>query len=249
MNQSTKRRLAALERIVGKDEQKRQTAIEAEWIVLSRTRLEGGSVWADGGGHVLWPLDLLDTRKAYQLMMEAQEESYRNHISDTLQFCAEHDPYMLDANYPLLEYFLYSLQYIGSLEKCFRPLRIPAEICELLVTVKPEESLHYRPCDWCYEGGYGYPASLYSVSHDIKAFMTTRYSNEEIERMAGPYRGNACLVCGGEIVPMNIQPPTAGSNLQLIGCGRQSERNGKPRLRRLNCPKRCRAVDSYLARG
>jgi hypothetical protein len=200
MNQSTKKRLAALEKAVGLEKQHQQTALEAEWIVLYRTRLEGASSWSDAGGHVLWPLDSIWRRKTYCLMMQAQEERVHNHISETLQFCAEHDPYMLDANYPLLEYFLWTLQYICSPEKCFRPLRIPTEICDLLLCVKPEESLHYRPCDWCYECGYGYPASLYGVSHDIKAFMTTRYSNDEIERMAAPYRGNACLVCGGQIV-------------------------------------------------
>lgn len=200
MSQSTKRRLAALEQVVGNQEQNQRTAIDAEWTVLSRTRLEGGSVWAGAGGHVLWPLDSIWTRKTYVLMIRAQEEGIRKLVSDTLHFCAQNDPYMLDANYPLLEYFLWMLLYICTDEKGFRPFTIHAEICRFLLAIKSEESLHYRPCDWCYECGYGYPASLYGASHDIKAFMKTRYSPEQISAMCAPFRGQACLWCGGEIV-------------------------------------------------
>jgi hypothetical protein len=200
MNQSIGRRVTAVERTVGNNEQATLESIEAEWIILFRTRLEGASVWSEAGGHVLWPIDSIQTRKAYQLMMAAQEERIQKHLSDTLHFCAEQDPYMLDANYPLLEYFLWTVLYVCWEEKCFRPFTIPVEICDLLLAMKPEESLHYRPCDWCYECGYGYPAALYGVAHDIKAFLVTRYSEEEINAMSAPYRGKACLLCGGEIM-------------------------------------------------
>jgi hypothetical protein len=199
MSLNINRRLQVLEKLVGNDEQANQSAIEAEWIIISRMRLEGVSVWSDACGHVLYPLDFLDTRKTYLLMMQAEEERIRKHISDTLHFCAKHDPYLLDANYPLLEYFLWTLLYLCNEEKCFRPLTIPAEICALLLAIKPEESLHYKPTDWCYECGYGYPSCTYGASHDQLAFLTTRYSRDEIDVMSAPYRGKDCLLCGGEI--------------------------------------------------
>lgn len=200
MSLSLGRRLSAVERAVGSDEHATRTAVECEWIVLKRTRLEGGSVWADAGGHVLYPLDSLWARKAYLLMMAAQEGRIQKHLTNTLRHCVEHDPYMLDANYPMLEYFLWTVMYVSSDEKCFRPFQIPVEVCDLLLSVKPEESLHFRPCDWCVECGYGYPACLWGVSHDLKAFLTTRYSPEQIDAMSHPYRGKACLMCSGEVV-------------------------------------------------
>lgn len=105
-------------------------------------------MWADAGGHVLYPLDFTATRKAYLAMMREQDEKSRGAVSDALNNCVENDPYMLDANYPLLEYYLFVVMYIADKEKPFRPLAIPVELCGWLQSLKPEEYLHYRPIDW-----------------------------------------------------------------------------------------------------
>jgi hypothetical protein len=199
MSSVINKRLQTIEKQVGTDEQATQSTIDAELIVICRMRIEGVSVWTGAGGHVLYPLDFIDTRKAFQLMMGAQAERIRSHISRTLKFCAEQDPYMLDANYPLLEYFLRLVFCVVSEDRCFRPFKIPAEICDLLLSIKPEEYLHFTPADMCYECGYPYPGCRYGASHDQLAFLTTRYSGDEIKAMAAPYRGKECLLCGGEI--------------------------------------------------
>jgi len=36
--------------------------------------------------------------------------------------------------------------------------------------------------------------------HDTRRFLITRYSEGEIDAMRAPFRGKACLVCGGEIL-------------------------------------------------
>lgn len=177
-----------------------QNEIEAERAVLFRQRLEGVSVWWHEGGHVLYPINFIDTGKAFEAMTRAQDEKTRNAVIEALNHCAEHDPFQLDANYPLLEYYLRVVMQICDREKPFRPLAIPVDLCEWIQSIKPEEYLHYKPADWCYECGYRYPAYLYGVAHDMKAFLETRYSKDEIDAMATPFRGKECFVCGGEIV-------------------------------------------------
>jgi hypothetical protein len=127
-------------------------------------------------------------------MLQAQDEKSRDTVIKTLNYCAKNDPFQLDANYPLLEYYLWLVMEICG-PRPFRPLEIPVEICDWLQSLKTEEYLHYRPADWCYECGYRYPALLYGVAHDMKAFLETRYSAEEIEAMTTPFRGKACFVC------------------------------------------------------
>jgi hypothetical protein len=133
-------------------------------------------------------------------MLEAQDRRIERLICESLNYCLEHDPYQLDANYPLLEYYLWTVLYISVSDQPFRPMAISVELCDWLLGIKPEESVHYRPSDWCFECGYGYPALYYGVPYDIEAFLLTRYSKEQIDLMAAPFRGKACVVCGGEIM-------------------------------------------------
>ena len=200
MNSNIRKRLATVERVVGIDAKTAHDAIKAERAVLFRTRLEGGGVWFEGGGHVLYPLNWDDTRKAFCAMLEAQDERIRKEVEESLAYCLKHDPFQLDANYPLLEYYLWTVLYISVIDRPFRPLAIPVELCDWLLAIKPEESMHYRPRDWCFECGYRYPALHYPVTHDIEAFLLTRYSKEEIHAMEAPFRGKACMLCGGEIM-------------------------------------------------
>lgn len=177
-----------------------ENEIEAERAVLFRQRIEGVSVWWHGGGHVLYPLNFIITRKAFEAMLQAQDEKTRNAVNEALNHCLKNDPFQLDANYPLLEYYLRAATRICDEEKPFRPLAIPVELCDWIQSIKPEEYLHYAPADWCYECGYRYPAQIYSIGHDARTFLLTRYSPDEIEAMGRPFRGKACFVCGGEIV-------------------------------------------------
>jgi hypothetical protein len=158
MNASKLRKVAAIEMELGLNVEHQADAIDAEWIIIFRMRLEGVSVWSHGCGHVGWPLDSFQTRKAFEAMLAAQDEASRKLVSDSLQYCLKNDPYMYDANYPLLEYYLWTVLYISNQAQPFRPLAVPAGLCEWLRSIKPEEYLHYRPIDWCYECGCRYPA-------------------------------------------------------------------------------------------
>ena len=178
-----------------------ENEINAEWAVTYRMRLEGVSVWWGGFGHVLYPLNFTLHRKAFEAMLQAQDEKTRNAVNDALNYCLENDPFQLDANYPLLEYYLWTVMYLCVSTEQFRPLAIPVEICDWIQSIKPEEYIHYRPVDWCYECGCRYPAVRHGgVGHDAERFLLTRYTKDEIKAMETPFRGKACLICGGEVM-------------------------------------------------
>ena len=192
-------RLAKIESKVTVSADEQLALIKAERAVLFRTRLEGGGVWADCGGHVLYPVNVFARRRLFFAMMAAQDELTRKPVMKALNHCIENDPFMLDANYPLLEYSLWLVCYYNSSEP-FYPLAIPAALVEWIQAIKPEEYLHYRPRDWCYECGYRYPGLPHGVCNDLRAFLSTRYSSEQLEAKACPFQGKACLLCGGEII-------------------------------------------------
>jgi hypothetical protein len=200
MSRNVSKRLSKLERVLGTDGKTRTNLVELERAVLFRTRLEGASVWFEAGGHVLYPLNHPRTRKAFCAMLEAQDRRIERLVRESLDYCLEHDPYQLDANYPLLEYYLWTVLYISVNDQPFRPMALPVELCDWVLGIKPEESIHYRPRDWCWVCGYRYPALYCGVGHDLEAFLLTRYSKEQIGAMAAPFRGKACLLCGGEIM-------------------------------------------------
>jgi hypothetical protein len=195
-----KKRLEKAAEAAGVTAQAKMSAVNAERAVLFRTRLEGSGVWYEAGGHVLYLLNWDRRRKAFCAMLSAQDQKMSDSVMKTLVHCLNHDQFMLDANHPLLEYYLWNAAYIAQSEKPFRPLAMPVELCRWLEGLKPEEYLHYRPLDWCYECGYRYPAIKYGLSHDIGKFLLTRYSKEQIEAMKAPFRGKSCMVCSGEIV-------------------------------------------------
>jgi hypothetical protein len=207
MNAGKLKMVGRIEQELGLNTGFQADAVDAEWIILYRMRLEGVSVWSQDGGHVGWPIDSFSTRKAYVAMLAAQDEINRNLVRDSLQYCLENDPFMHNANYPLLEYYLWTAMYVSNDEKPFRPLAIPVELCEWLRSIKPEEYLHYRPIDWCLECGYRYPALPYGIGHDAREFLITRYSKDQIEAMDAPFRGKACFVCGGEIMNQRWRGP------------------------------------------
>jgi hypothetical protein len=196
---SISKRLERAERLTAGVDTAARDAAHCEWIVLWRNRLEGGGVWPQAGGHVLYPLNWPRTRKAYCALLSS-DSLLESLLDKAMAYCLEHDPFQFDANYPLLEYCLRFVQYASVSDEPFRPLAIPAELRDWLMALKPEEYLHYRPCDWCYECGYKYPAVLYGIPHDIAAFLVTRYSKQQMEAMEAPFRGQACMHCGGEIV-------------------------------------------------
>ncbi|HMG34458.1 MAG TPA: hypothetical protein VKM94_11010 [Blastocatellia bacterium] len=124
MSLQVSKRLSKLERTLNTDEKTRMDVIELERAVLFRTRLEGGTVWFEAGGHVLYPLNHPRTRKAFCAMLEAQDTRIEGLIHDALDYCLEVDPYQLDANYPLLEYYLWTVLNISVSDQPFRPLAL-----------------------------------------------------------------------------------------------------------------------------
>lgn len=192
-------RLAKAERVAGVSEDARLTLQQAERAVLFRTRLEGGSVWATCGGHVLYPLNHPWFRHVFFAMFSAQDETTKKQVLKSLEYCLEHDPFMLDANYPLLEYYLWTVRYFCG-NNLFPLAAVPVELCEWLQAIKPAEYMHYRPKDWCWQCGYRYPAVAAGLCNDIRAFLISRYSEEQLTAMTAPFRGKACMLCGGEIV-------------------------------------------------
>ena len=104
INRDVSKRLVKLERVLGMDAKTRIDVIKVEQAVPFRTRLEGGSVWFEAGGHVLYPLNFASTRKAFCAMLAAQDKRVEHLVRESLKYCLEHDSYQLDANYPLLEY-------------------------------------------------------------------------------------------------------------------------------------------------
>ena len=199
--------------------------INAEWAVTYRMRLEGVSVWFHEGGHVLYPLRHIIQRQAYEAMLQAQDEKTSNAVDEALSLCLKNDPFQLDANYPLLEYYLWTVMYLCIRQEQFRPLAIPVEICDWIQSIKPEEYIHYRPVDWCYECGCRYPAVRHGgVGHDAERFLLTRYTKDEIKAMQAPFRGKACLICGGEIMHEKLR---GTDKMTHSPAGRLSEAKGE----------------------
>jgi len=50
----------------------------------------------------------------------------------------------------------------------------------------------------------------HGVGHDARAFLITRYSEDEIDALRAPFRGKACLVCGGEIMTERLREKSQG---------------------------------------
>src|SRR5687768_17618340 len=113
MNASWLRKVGTIEQELGLNAESQANAVDAEWIIIFRMRLEGVSLWSHACGHVGWPLDTFFTRKAWAAMLAAQDETHRKLILDSFKHCLEHDPFMHDANYPLLEYYLWTVRYMS----------------------------------------------------------------------------------------------------------------------------------------
>jgi len=198
MSSATKsKRITALERKLGIDEMSKASLIHREWIVIFRSRLEGCGVWSSGGGCVLLPINHPTPRKAFALMLQKQDHRIRDLVIDQFSFCLQQDPFMLDANYPLLEYYLFTAWKTVDQEEPIPPLALPAQLADWILSIKPEEYIHYRPTDWCWQCGYQYPKG--SAGPDLKRFLLTRYSKEQVWAMQEPFRGKECYICGGEI--------------------------------------------------